>query len=193
MFYQWSRGVQIRANLDLIMDWAHGVELGELALGCLSKLSTAVNLLATPKEHLLQVYNVHSLTVPSLLSIPLLLESLFFYYPSSLVALCLHPMLGFNQFLDVDKVKVLLCTPLASLFALSIVHPWVPLSVHLPHIFPRTSSTFHAVSNPALHSELIEEVNVHYSYFLYALRIQNRKDYLKMLSKRSTLRIRNYN
>ncbi|KAL2077999.1 hypothetical protein ACEWY4_025684 [Coilia grayii] len=53
-FYQWSRGVQIRANLDLLMDWAHGVELGELALGCLNKLSTAVNLLATPKEHLLQ-------------------------------------------------------------------------------------------------------------------------------------------
>ncbi|XP_076154343.1 ras-associating and dilute domain-containing protein isoform X1 [Alosa pseudoharengus] len=53
-FYHWSRGVQIRANLDLVMDWAHGVELGELALGCLSKLSTAVNLLATPKEHLLQ-------------------------------------------------------------------------------------------------------------------------------------------
>ncbi|XP_062382933.1 ras-associating and dilute domain-containing protein [Sardina pilchardus] len=53
-FYQWSRGVQIRANLDLVMDWAQGVELGELALGCLSKLSAAVNLLATPKEHLLQ-------------------------------------------------------------------------------------------------------------------------------------------
>ncbi|XP_063077870.1 uncharacterized protein radil2b isoform X2 [Engraulis encrasicolus] len=53
-FYQWSRGVQIRANLDLLMDWAHGVELGDLAQACLNKLSTAVNLLATPKEHLLQ-------------------------------------------------------------------------------------------------------------------------------------------
>lgn len=73
MFYQWSRGVQIRANLDLIIDWAHGVELGELALGCLSKLSTAVNLLATPKEHLLQVYHFNSCS--SSLFSPLLLDS----------------------------------------------------------------------------------------------------------------------
>ncbi|XP_073684250.1 ras-associating and dilute domain-containing protein-like [Garra rufa] len=54
-FYCWSRGVQIRANLDLLMDWAHGVGLGDLAHTYLLKLSSAVNLLATPKENLLQV------------------------------------------------------------------------------------------------------------------------------------------
>ncbi|KAJ8413728.1 hypothetical protein AAFF_G00082350 [Aldrovandia affinis] len=53
-FYQWSRGVQIRANLDLVMDWVQGVGLGELASDFFQKLSSAVNLLATPKENLLQ-------------------------------------------------------------------------------------------------------------------------------------------
>uniref|UniRef100_A0AAY4EX72 Ras-associating and dilute domain-containing protein n=1 Tax=Denticeps clupeoides TaxID=299321 RepID=A0AAY4EX72_9TELE len=53
-YYQWSHGVQIRANLDTLMDWIHEAGLGELALECLSKLSTAVNLIATPKDHLLQ-------------------------------------------------------------------------------------------------------------------------------------------
>ncbi|XP_051888957.1 ras-associating and dilute domain-containing protein-like isoform X2 [Pristis pectinata] len=53
-FYQWSRGVQIRANLDLLLDWIQGVGLGELAAEFFLKLSTAVNLLATPKENLLQ-------------------------------------------------------------------------------------------------------------------------------------------
>lgn len=53
-FYQWSRGVQIRANLDLLLDWVQGVGLGELATDFFVKLSTAVNLLATPKENLLQ-------------------------------------------------------------------------------------------------------------------------------------------
>lgn len=54
-FYQWSRGVQIRANLDLMMDWFQSIGLGELATEFLQKLSAAVNLLATPKETLLQV------------------------------------------------------------------------------------------------------------------------------------------
>lgn len=54
-FYQWSRGVQIRANLDLLIDWAHGAGLNDLAHSYLLKLSSAVNLLATPKENLLQV------------------------------------------------------------------------------------------------------------------------------------------
>ncbi|XP_061088612.1 ras-associating and dilute domain-containing protein isoform X1 [Conger conger] len=53
-FYQWSRGVQIRANLDLLMDWTQSVELGNLASDFFQKLSSAVNLLATPKENLLQ-------------------------------------------------------------------------------------------------------------------------------------------
>ncbi|KAB5553930.1 hypothetical protein PHYPO_G00044310 [Pangasianodon hypophthalmus] len=53
-FYQWSRGVQIRANLDLLMDWTQSVGLGDLAAEFFQKLSSAVNLLATPKENLLQ-------------------------------------------------------------------------------------------------------------------------------------------
>ncbi|XP_033944801.1 ras-associating and dilute domain-containing protein-like [Pseudochaenichthys georgianus] len=53
-FYQWSRGVQIRANLDLLMDWIQGIGLGDLANEFFQKLSAAVNLLATPKETLLQ-------------------------------------------------------------------------------------------------------------------------------------------
>ncbi|XP_066560837.1 ras-associating and dilute domain-containing protein [Amia ocellicauda] len=53
-FYQWSRGVQIRANLDLLIDWIQGIGLGDLALDFFQKLSSAVNLLATPKENLLQ-------------------------------------------------------------------------------------------------------------------------------------------
>ncbi|XP_068434289.1 ras-associating and dilute domain-containing protein-like [Clinocottus analis] len=53
-FYQWSRGVQIRANLDLLLDWMQSISLGDLATEYLQKLSAAVNLLATPKETLLQ-------------------------------------------------------------------------------------------------------------------------------------------
>lgn len=54
-FYQWSRGVQIRANLDLLMDWVQSIGLADLATDFFQKLSAAVNLLATPKETLLQV------------------------------------------------------------------------------------------------------------------------------------------
>uniref|UniRef100_A0A8C6PEL0 Ras association and DIL domains 2a n=1 Tax=Nothobranchius furzeri TaxID=105023 RepID=A0A8C6PEL0_NOTFU len=53
-FYQWSRGVQIRANLDMLMDWSQSIGLGDLASEFLQKFSAAVNLLATPKETLLQ-------------------------------------------------------------------------------------------------------------------------------------------
>ena len=56
-FYQWSRGVSVRANLDLLLDWAHasGPGLGELVLEHTHTLSSAVNLLATPRESLVQV------------------------------------------------------------------------------------------------------------------------------------------
>lgn len=54
-FYQWSRGVQIRANLDLLMDWIQSIGLADVANEFFQKLSAAVNLLATPKETLLQV------------------------------------------------------------------------------------------------------------------------------------------
>ncbi|KAL4648166.1 ras-associating and dilute domain-containing protein-like [Arapaima gigas] len=53
-FYKWSKGVQVRANLDLLMDWIQGAGLGHLGVDLFQKLSTAVNLLATPKENLLQ-------------------------------------------------------------------------------------------------------------------------------------------
>uniref|UniRef100_A0A8C1S0L2 Si:ch211-176g6.2 n=1 Tax=Cyprinus carpio TaxID=7962 RepID=A0A8C1S0L2_CYPCA len=72
-FYCWSRGVQVRANLDLLMDWAHGAGLADLAHTYLLKLSSAVNLLATPKENLLQVLLLFPHT--SLISVILLLWS----------------------------------------------------------------------------------------------------------------------
>ncbi|KAJ0016260.1 hypothetical protein NQD34_014550, partial [Periophthalmus magnuspinnatus] len=53
-FYQWSRGVHLRASLDLILDWAQERGLGELALEQTIKLSGALNLLATPRKTLLK-------------------------------------------------------------------------------------------------------------------------------------------
>ncbi|KAM4524470.1 ras-associating and dilute domain-containing protein isoform 1-T1 [Odontesthes bonariensis] len=53
-FYQWSRGVRMRANLDLLLDWAHAAGLGEVALEHTHTLSSAINLLATPRKNLLQ-------------------------------------------------------------------------------------------------------------------------------------------
>ncbi|XP_034717216.1 ras-associating and dilute domain-containing protein [Etheostoma cragini] len=53
-FYQWSRGVRMRANLDLLLDWAHAAGLGQLALEHTHTLSSAINLLATPRKNLLQ-------------------------------------------------------------------------------------------------------------------------------------------
>ncbi|XP_066521598.1 ras-associating and dilute domain-containing protein [Hoplias malabaricus] len=53
-FYSWSCGVQIRANMDLVMDWAYAAGVSEVAHSYLLKISSAVNLLATPRENLLQ-------------------------------------------------------------------------------------------------------------------------------------------
>uniref|UniRef100_A0A3P9KLD4 Si:ch211-176g6.2 n=1 Tax=Oryzias latipes TaxID=8090 RepID=A0A3P9KLD4_ORYLA len=53
-FYHWSRGVRMRANLDLLLDWAHAAGLGDLALENTQALSSAINLLATPPKMLLQ-------------------------------------------------------------------------------------------------------------------------------------------
>lgn len=64
-FYQWSRGVQIRANLDLLMDWVQSIGLADLATDFFQKLSAAVNLLATPKETLLQVGGRRPCSLPS--------------------------------------------------------------------------------------------------------------------------------
>ncbi len=47
----------MRANLDLLLDWAHTAGLGELALEHTHTLSSAINLLATPRKNLLQVKN----------------------------------------------------------------------------------------------------------------------------------------
>ncbi|CAL8304692.1 unnamed protein product [Lota lota] len=55
-FYQWSRGIRIRANLDVLLDWVHasGPPPGHLVPEHLHTLSSAVNLLATPRDVLLQ-------------------------------------------------------------------------------------------------------------------------------------------
>ena len=51
----------MRANLDLLLDWAHAAGQGELALEHTHTLSSAINLLATPRKNLLQV-NKHTQT-----------------------------------------------------------------------------------------------------------------------------------
>lgn len=61
-FYQWARGVRMRANLDLLLDWAHAAGLGELASEHTHTLSSAINLLATPRKNLLQVEITHTHT-----------------------------------------------------------------------------------------------------------------------------------
>ena len=59
-FYRWAKGAQIRGNLDLLESWAAEVKLQDEANEYLSRLSTAADLLATPKVQLLQVC-IHSL------------------------------------------------------------------------------------------------------------------------------------
>ncbi|XP_069463124.1 ras-interacting protein 1 [Ambystoma mexicanum] len=54
-FYQWSKAVQIRTNLDLLLDWLQGVGLGDIAAEFFRKLSTTVNLLCIPKTSLLKL------------------------------------------------------------------------------------------------------------------------------------------
>ncbi|XP_071329288.1 ras-associating and dilute domain-containing protein [Trachinotus anak] len=53
-FYLWSRGVRMQASLDLVLDWAHAAGQGELALEHTHTLSSAIDLLATPRKNLLQ-------------------------------------------------------------------------------------------------------------------------------------------
>uniref|UniRef100_A0A673V6C7 Ras interacting protein 1 n=1 Tax=Suricata suricatta TaxID=37032 RepID=A0A673V6C7_SURSU len=57
-FYQWSRAVQIRTNLDLVLDWLQGAGLGDIATEFFRKLSIAVNLLCVPRTSLLKTQNV---------------------------------------------------------------------------------------------------------------------------------------
>ncbi|CAH2319376.1 ras-interacting 1 [Pelobates cultripes] len=54
-FYQWSKAVQIRTNLDLVLDWLQAIGLGDIAAEFFRKLSTTVNLLCIPKTSLLKL------------------------------------------------------------------------------------------------------------------------------------------
>ncbi|XP_077865256.1 ras-associating and dilute domain-containing protein-like [Saccoglossus kowalevskii] len=54
-FYKWSKGVQIRGNLDLIESWTQEHGLHDEAASFLKTLSTASGLLATPKVQLLHM------------------------------------------------------------------------------------------------------------------------------------------
>lgn len=53
----------MRANLDMLLDWAHAAGLGGLALEHTHNLSSAINLLATPRKNLLQVKDTHILHI----------------------------------------------------------------------------------------------------------------------------------
>ncbi|XP_060636355.2 ras-interacting protein 1 [Anolis sagrei] len=52
--FLWAKAVQIRTNLDLVLDWLQGVGLGDIAAEFFRKLSTTANLLCVPKTGLLQ-------------------------------------------------------------------------------------------------------------------------------------------
>uniref|UniRef100_UPI0035902BE5 ras-associating and dilute domain-containing protein-like isoform X1 n=1 Tax=Myxine glutinosa TaxID=7769 RepID=UPI0035902BE5 len=62
-YYHWSRGVQLRANLDLVLEWLQEANLGDLASEFFRKLSTSADLLATPKLNLMQQASWRSLRV----------------------------------------------------------------------------------------------------------------------------------
>lgn len=53
--FSWSRAVQIRTNLDLVLDWLQGAGLGDIASEFMKKLSATVNFLCIPKTRLIQV------------------------------------------------------------------------------------------------------------------------------------------
>lgn len=57
--FSWSRAVQIRTNLDLVLDWLQGAGLGDIASEFMKKLSATVNFLCTPKTRLIQVIHLH--------------------------------------------------------------------------------------------------------------------------------------
>ncbi|XP_061764761.1 ras-associating and dilute domain-containing protein isoform X1 [Nerophis ophidion] len=53
-FYQWSTGMRLWTNLDLLLSWAQTTGLGKLASAHMHTLSSAISLLATPKNRLQQ-------------------------------------------------------------------------------------------------------------------------------------------
>lgn len=57
--FSWSRAVQIRTNLDLVLDWLQGAGLGDIASEFMKKLSITVNFLCIPKTRLIQVTQQH--------------------------------------------------------------------------------------------------------------------------------------
>uniref|UniRef100_A0A8C5FAR5 Ras interacting protein 1 n=1 Tax=Gadus morhua TaxID=8049 RepID=A0A8C5FAR5_GADMO len=68
--FSWSRAVQIRTNLDLVLDWLQGAGLGDIASEFLKKLSITVNFLCVPKTRLIQsswgsLLEEHTLLSPS--------------------------------------------------------------------------------------------------------------------------------
>ena len=54
-YYRWSAGVRLRGNVDLLDGWAHDNHLHDQYSLHMRKLNCLVDLLATPKLHLLQV------------------------------------------------------------------------------------------------------------------------------------------
>eukprot|EP00111_Clytia_hemisphaerica_P011167 TCONS_00032689-protein len=54
-FYRWTKGVQMRGNLDLLESWAQSNHLKNQYEEYLAKFQCAVDLLATPKAQLLQI------------------------------------------------------------------------------------------------------------------------------------------
>ncbi|XP_051795825.1 ras-associating and dilute domain-containing protein-like isoform X1 [Acanthochromis polyacanthus] len=82
-FYQWSRGVRMRANLDSLLDWAHAAGLGEVASEHTHTLSSAINLLATPRKNLLQTSWVSLRSDHPALSLAQLNHLLSLYSPAS--------------------------------------------------------------------------------------------------------------
>ncbi|XP_077980052.1 ras-associating and dilute domain-containing protein-like [Glandiceps talaboti] len=66
-FYKWSKGAQIRGNLDLLVSWTQEHGLHQEAATFLRTLSSAADLLATPKVQLLNLdWNAIRKDFPSL-------------------------------------------------------------------------------------------------------------------------------
>ena len=54
-FYRWSKGVQMRGNLDVLEDWAQANGLAAQFEKYVGKFMGAVDLLSTPKVQIMQV------------------------------------------------------------------------------------------------------------------------------------------